>query len=91
VISPVLKSLAAYPFTRLNDAIAAAEARGIEVIDFGMGDPREPTPEFVRRALVESVPVRSGYPLAQGLPEPTLSSGSRSRPPPRSSWPTGAT
>jgi succinyldiaminopimelate transaminase len=69
VISPVLKSLAAYPFTRLNDAIAAAEARGIEVIDFGMGDPREPTPEFVRRALVESVPVRSGYPLAQGLPE----------------------
>jgi succinyldiaminopimelate transaminase len=69
VISPVLESLAAYPFTRLNEAIADAEARGIDVIDFGMGDPREPTPEFVRRALVESVPERSGYPLASGLPE----------------------
>nr|MDQ4030176.1 succinyldiaminopimelate transaminase [Actinomycetota bacterium] len=69
MISPVLRSLAAYPFTRLNEAIADAEARGIDVIDFGMGDPREPTPEFVRRALVESVPERSGYPLASGLPE----------------------
>src|ERR687892_2258567 len=34
-----------------------------------MGDPREPTPEFVRRALVDGVPERSGYPLASGLPE----------------------
>jgi succinyldiaminopimelate transaminase len=69
VISPVLSNLAAYPFTRLNEAIAEAEGRGIDVIDFGMGDPREPTPEFVRRALVEAVPDRSGYPLASGLPE----------------------
>ena len=69
MISPVLADLAAYPFTRLNEAITDAEARGIEVIDFGMGDPREPTPEFVRRALADGVPERSGYPLASGLPE----------------------
>ena len=43
-LSPVLASLQAYPFVRLDEAKAAAQARGIELIDFGMGDPIEPTP-----------------------------------------------
>jgi len=68
-ISPLLSSLAAYPFVRLEEAKRAAAARGIEIIDFGVGDPREPTPRLVRDALVAALGDSSRYPLAQGLPE----------------------
>jgi succinyldiaminopimelate transaminase len=68
-ISPLLSSLAAYPFVRLEEAKRAAAARGIEIIDFGVGDPREPTPRLVRDALVAALGDSSRYPLAQGLLE----------------------
>jgi succinyldiaminopimelate transaminase len=68
-LSPVLASLQTYPFVRLDEAKAAARARGVELIDFGMGDPIEPTPKFIQRALVEALPLTSGYPRAAGLPE----------------------
>jgi succinyldiaminopimelate transaminase len=68
-VSPLLSSLAAYPFVRLEEAKRAAAARGIEIIDFGVGDPREPTPELVKDALVAALGDASRYPLAQGLPE----------------------
>jgi acetylornithine aminotransferase len=41
----------------------------VELIDFGVGDPREPTDERIRRALVDSLTETSRYPLAEGLPE----------------------
>src|SRR6476659_4932300 len=68
-LSPVLAELAQYPFARLDDWKAAASKRGIELIDFGMGDPREPTPAFIRDALVASMTEVSSYPRAAGLPE----------------------
>jgi succinyldiaminopimelate transaminase len=68
-ISPLLSSLAAYPFVRLEEAKGDAAARGIEIIDFGVGDPREPTPRLVRDALAAALGDSSRYPLAQGLPE----------------------
>jgi acetylornithine aminotransferase len=68
-MSPILAGLATYPFVRLEQAKQEARARGIELTDFGVGDPREVAPSFVRRALVDSLDGVSGYPLAQGLPE----------------------
>ena len=68
-LSPVLTELAQYPFTRLDDWKAEASARGIELIDFGMGDPREVTPAFIREAMLASVDEVSSYPRATGLPE----------------------
>ncbi len=68
-LSPVLADLAQYPFARLDDWKAEARARGIELIDFGMGDPREVTPPFIREALLASVDEVSSYPRATGLPE----------------------
>jgi len=68
-LSPVLSELAQYPFTRLDEWKAEAAARGIELIDFGMGDPRERTPAFIREALLNSVDEVSSYPRATGLPE----------------------
>jgi acetylornithine aminotransferase len=67
-LNPVLESLGTYPFVRLDEAKAAAVARGIELIDFGIGEPREETPAFIRRALAEAVEPVSTYPKADGLP-----------------------
>jgi acetylornithine aminotransferase len=39
------------------------------VIDFGMGDPREPTDPRIIQALKDGVRERMGYPAAAGLPE----------------------
>jgi acetylornithine aminotransferase len=68
-LSPVLADLAQYPFARLDDWKADATARGIQLIDFGMGDPREVTPAFIREAMVASIDAVSSYPRASGLPE----------------------
>jgi len=68
-LSPVLAELAQYPFVRLDDWKAEARDRGLELIDFGMGDPRERTPAFIREALLDSVDEVSSYPRATGLPE----------------------
>src|SRR5439155_22824375 len=61
--------MAVYPFTRLEEERRRLLAAGVEVIDFGKGDPNEPTDPMIRRALVEALPERAPYPLAQGLPE----------------------
>jgi succinyldiaminopimelate transaminase len=68
-LSPVLAELAQYPFARLDDWKSEAAARGIDLIDFGMGDPRERTPAFIRQAMLDSVEEVSSYPRATGLPE----------------------
>ncbi|MEA2289718.1 MAG: N-succinyldiaminopimelate aminotransferase [Solirubrobacteraceae bacterium] len=69
-LNPVLAGMATYPFVRLDQAKAAATARGVSVIDFGAGEPREETPPFIRRAVAEAVELEpvSGYPKAEGLP-----------------------
>jgi len=68
-VSPILDQQTTYPFVRLADAAARVRARGIEVIDFGTGDPGEPTDPRIRQALVEGLRDRIGYPAAVGLPE----------------------
>jgi acetylornithine aminotransferase len=68
-LSPVLRATATYPFVRLNEAAAERRARGLEVIDLGMGDPREPTDAAILQALRDGVRERMGYPAAVGLPE----------------------
>jgi succinyldiaminopimelate transaminase len=70
-VNPVLAGMQTYPFLRLTQAKEAAAARGVSVIDFGIGEPREETPAFIRRALadaLEAEPV-STYPSSTGLPE----------------------
>jgi succinyldiaminopimelate transaminase len=68
-VSPILRGQATYPFVRLNEAAAARRAEGLDVIDFGMGDPREPTDPRIIAALRDGVRERMGYPAAVGLPE----------------------
>ncbi len=68
-VSPILERQTTYPFVRLNEAARRVRERGVEVIDFGMGDPREPTDPRIRQALVDGLRDRMGYPAAVGLPE----------------------
>jgi acetylornithine aminotransferase len=70
-VNPVLAAMQTYPFLRLTEAKRAAAARGVDVIDFGIGEPREETPAFIRQALanaLEAEPI-STYPASEGLPE----------------------
>jgi succinyldiaminopimelate transaminase len=68
-IAPTLAGMAPYPFVGLEETRRRLLAQGIDVVDFGKGDPNEPTDPIIRQALVDAVPERSPYPLAQGLPE----------------------
>jgi succinyldiaminopimelate transaminase len=68
-LSPVLSAQGTYPFVRIERAKRAAADRGVRIIDFGQGDPREPTDPTIRRALVDALEERMGYPKAEGLPE----------------------
>ena len=68
-LSPVLAEQSTYPFVRLEQAKRAAAARGVRMIDFGQGDPREPTDALIRQALADGVAETMSYPKAEGLPE----------------------
>jgi succinyldiaminopimelate transaminase len=70
-LNPVLAGMAAYPFVRLAEAKRAVAARGVPVIDFGVGEPREETPALIRQALAAALDVDpiSTYPSSEGLPE----------------------
>jgi acetylornithine aminotransferase len=68
-LSPVLAGLRTYPFVRLEEARRRALADGADLIDFGMGEPREETPDFIRAAVADAIEPVSVYPSAEGLPE----------------------
>ncbi len=70
-ISQKLASISNYVFAKVDNEVAKLKAAGITPIDFGVGDPKEPTPEIVRKAIKESVDKRksSGYPSYNGSEE----------------------
>ena len=59
-----LQSLSGYAFAEVEKMVATLRAQGVEPIDFGVGDPLDPTPPFIRSALQESVERHActGYP-----------------------------
>lgn len=66
---PALAELGDYPLAAFQDLKRRLAADGQPVYDFSVGDPVEPTPAFIRAALVDAVPEVSQYPTAAGLPE----------------------
>jgi len=67
-LSPAARLVAPYPFEELDRRRGSAEAAGRELIDFGVGDPRDETPAFIRDALAAAITPVSSYPRAAGLP-----------------------
>ena len=67
-LNPLVQRLAGYMQEKMNAVRDAAVKSGKPVFDFGIGDPREPTPPFIREALRDAVPEVSQYPSIAGLP-----------------------
>lgn len=65
-LNPLLSRLPGYLQEKANAQREAAQRSGRPVYDFGIGDPREPTPGFIREALREGVPEVSQYPSISG-------------------------
>jgi len=66
--NPVLGQIQKNLMVALEERKAALRAAGRTLHDFGLGDPLEPTPPFLRQALKDAVPVSSQYPSAMGTP-----------------------
>jgi LL-diaminopimelate aminotransferase len=69
LLNPVLAQQGAYPLLRLDERRKALEEKGTELFDFGTGDPRGPTDEKIRQALIDGVPKSSRYPSTSGKRE----------------------
>src|ERR1051326_7185154 len=50
----------------LDQAKEDLARRGVPIFDFGIGDPIEPTPAFIRQALIDAVEPVSQYPTVVG-------------------------
>jgi acetylornithine aminotransferase len=68
-LSRAYRDVEAYAFEELDRRKGQARAAGRVLIDFGVGDPRDETPAFIREALVAALEPISSYPRAAGLPE----------------------
>jgi len=69
-LSDNLQSLPPYLFVEIDKAKRKARAEGRDVIDFGIGDPDQPTPGYVIDALCRAArdPANHRYALDQGIP-----------------------
>jgi succinyldiaminopimelate transaminase len=61
-----IRALKPYPMVELARRKRDLLERGVDVLDFGTGDPVEPTPEFIRGAFRRALPEVSQYPTIQG-------------------------
>jgi succinyldiaminopimelate transaminase len=66
LLNPILAKQGAYPLLRLDERRWELEEKGLDLFDFGTGDPREPTDARIRQALKEGVPEVSRYPSTAG-------------------------
>ncbi|KTD48016.1 aminotransferase, PLP-dependent [Legionella quinlivanii] len=67
---PRIKRLPPYVFNTMTQLKSEARARGEDVIDFGMGNPDQPTPQHIVDKLVETAqrPDTHRYSMSKGIP-----------------------
>jgi alanine-synthesizing transaminase len=65
-----IRRLPPYVFNIVNELKAAARARGEDIIDFGMGNPDQPTPSHIVDKLVEVAQRKDThrYSMSKGIP-----------------------
>ena len=68
-LSPGMRNVEPYPFEELDRRKREALDAGRDLIDLGVGDPRDETPAFIRDAARAAIAPTSSYPRAAGLPE----------------------
>ena len=64
-----INSLPPYLFATIDEAKAAIKAKGVDVIDLGVGDPDQPTPDHIVDSMCEAVrmPETHTYPSYTGM------------------------
>lgn len=68
-MNPDLDRLQPYPFEKLRGLFAGVVPRpGFAPIALSIGEPKHPTPELVKRALVENLAGLAAYPATVGTP-----------------------
>ena len=67
---PRIKRLPPYVFSIVNELKTQARARGEDIIDFGMGNPDQPTPQHIVDKLVEAAQRKDThrYSASKGIP-----------------------
>ncbi len=67
---PRIQRLPPYVFAIVNELKAEARARGEDIIDFGMGNPDQPTPQHIVDKLVEASQRKDThrYSMSKGIP-----------------------
>lgn len=70
-ISNRIKNLPPYLFSEIDKMIAKARQKGVDVINFGIGDPDQPTPEAIVQTMQEVIkdPAVHRYPSYKGMYE----------------------
>jgi len=66
-VNPDLERLQSYPFQKLNALLDGAKPpAGRPVIPLYIGEPRHPTPEFIKQALIDNLGGLASYPATAG-------------------------
>ncbi len=67
---PRINRLPPYVFNIVNDLKMEARRRGEDIIDFGMGNPDQPTPQHIVDKMIEAVnrPDTHRYSISRGIP-----------------------
>jgi len=68
-LNPLLERLQPYPFEKLRTLLAGASANPkLRPVNLSIGEPKHPTPELVKRALVGALDGLAVYPATAGTP-----------------------
>jgi N-succinyldiaminopimelate aminotransferase len=66
-MNPALDRLQSYPFQKLGALLAGVTPNPqLQPISLHIGEPKHPTPEFIRRALTENLDGLANYPTTRG-------------------------
>ena len=69
-MNPDLEKLQSYPFQKLNALLDGAKPNpDLSPIALYIGEPRHPTPDFIKQSLIDSLAGMANYPLTAGQPE----------------------
>ena len=69
-MNPDLEKLQSYPFQKLNALLDGAKPNSdLSPIALYIGEPRHPTPDFIKQSLIDSLAGMANYPLTAGQPE----------------------
>jgi len=70
-LSARIRALPPYLFAELDRKKHEVRARGVDIIDLGVGDPDRPTPKFIVNRLKREaeIPANHQYPSYEGLPQ----------------------